>query len=73
MLHDDEGRIAGFSGFINMSDIGMIQRRSGSGLAKETPVAFRVRQRAGTKDFDSDRTEKLRIEGAVDDPHSAFA
>jgi len=53
--------------------MGMIQRRSRSGLAKKTPVAFRIRQRGGTEDFDSDRTEKLRIEGPIDDPHSAFA
>src|SRR5437870_12010598 len=48
VLHDDEAHIAGFSDFVNMSNMGMIQRRSRSRLAKETPVAFRVRQRGAT-------------------------
>ena len=52
---------------------GVVQRRSGSGFAEETPVAFRICVGAVTENLDGDRTEELCVEGAIDNPHSSFA
>src|SRR5439155_26217203 len=75
VLHDNELEFIHLADFVYMCDVRVVQRRRCSRLTNQprSAIAFRIGERAGDENLDSDRTEKLGVERAIDDAHTALA
>ena len=72
-FHGDEMLACEFIDFIDRADVGMIQRGGGARFALEALERPAVARHFGREKFQRDGAAKFRVDGVVDDAHTAAA
>jgi hypothetical protein len=70
-LHGDEGRSVGLVDLVDHRDGGVRERGGRARLLLEPPLLLGLAQGRGPQHLERDLPAQGRVEGAVDDPHSA--
>src|SRR5208283_2779525 len=72
-FHGDEGMTVVFADFVDGADVGVVQRRSGAGLATETLQRLRLVGHFVGQKLEGDEAAELGVFGLVNDAHAASA
>ncbi len=72
-LHGDVGITVGHADVVDGDDVGVRERAGGLGLAQEAGGVFAVRAQLGLEHLDRQVALDVRVIGAVDVGHGAFA
>ena len=72
-FHGDEVDAIRRTNVVDGNDIGMVERRGGSGLLGEALFPFEVDHRLAGQDLDGDRTPQTRVERPVNRAHASLA
>ena len=73
VLHRDEANSIGFPDFIDVTNVGMVQRRCRPRFPHESAVGINLSQRPVSQYLDRNRTVELQIHRTVDGAHAALA
>ena len=68
-LHDDEGTALVFPEFVNRADVGVVQRRRGTGLDAESFDGLAVGGRVGSNELERHLAAQERVFRGVNDTH----
>ena len=72
-FHGDEGLIVVLADLVDRADVGVVQRRSGTGLAAETFERMRIAGNVSRKEFEGDKAAQADVFGLVDYAHASAA
>ena len=72
-FHGDEGLIIVLADLVDRADVGVVQRRSGTGLAAETFERVRIAGNVSRKEFQGDKSAQADVFGLVDYAHASAA
>ena len=70
-LHRDEGATIFFADVVNGADVGMIERRGGTGLAAEALQRLGIASYVIGQKFEGNKPAQARVLGLVDNAHAA--
>ena len=72
-LHGNERLVAMLADFVDSANVGVIERRSGAGLAAKAFEGQRVARKLVRQELEGDEAAELGVFGFIDHAHAAIA